>query len=92
MSKRTTERLTADERARIREMIDVGNYCRNDRWEGYVLSLLDDADELDAAKEALGAAEGIMWMAENYAEAGGSGGIEMEDFRAAREVMQRAKA
>jgi hypothetical protein len=89
---RQTERITPEDREMIRRRPDVarGGYAYVPA--DLILSLLDDADELDAAKEALGAAEGIMWMAENYAEAGGSGGIEMEDFRAAREVMQRAKA
>ncbi len=42
------------------------------------------AEELEAK---LKAAQSVMWMAEAYAEAGGSHGIEMSEFSAVKEVL-----
>jgi hypothetical protein len=38
---------------------------------------------LEAAEDAINVLRSILWMAERYAEGGGSHGIEMEDYRAA---------
>ena len=50
---------------------------------------LRDAEN-DRLKEALEAADSILWMAERYAESGGSRGPEMRDFLAANKVIQAA--
>jgi hypothetical protein len=43
-------------------------------------------------REALVAAENVMWMAESYAEAGGSGGPEWRDYTEATNAIRRARA
>ena len=53
--------------------------------EETVLALLDVA-------EALAAANGVMWMAREYAEAGGSCGPEMQDFTDAQMKIDAALA
>jgi hypothetical protein len=42
---------------------------------------------LDAAENAIEALRSILWMAERYAEGGGSHGIEMEDYRTAADKL-----
>lgn len=51
--------------------------------------VLFKAGSLDAG---LRAADGVMWMAERYAEAGGSGGIEMENYTEAKAAVDAALA
>lgn len=46
--------------------------------------------ERDRLREALNAADSILWMAREYAEAGGSGGPEMVDFTAAEQAVRAA--
>jgi hypothetical protein len=43
-------------------------------------------------REALVAAENVMWMAESYAEAGGSGGPEWRDYTSAVNTIAAARA
>lgn len=43
-----------------------------------------------AMLEALHAAESVLWMAEEYAKAGGSGGPEMREFKSAVELIDAA--
>lgn len=44
---------------------------------------------LDVA-EALAAAQGVLWMAREYAEGGGSGGPEMREFEAVEQTVSAA--
>lgn len=56
-------------------------------------SLLAERDaEVKGLREALEAANGVMWMAEAYAEGGGSRGPEMRDYREAEELVSAALA
>lgn len=48
------------------------------------ISWRERAEELE---RKLNAALSVMWMAKEHAEAGGSGGPEMRDYRAAEEIL-----
>ena len=49
-------------------------------------------EALREARAALLMAEAVLWMAENYAEAGGTGGPEMRDYRGVPEAVNAALA
>ena len=52
------------------------------------LALAEAAERMEDLIEKLSNAESILWMAEKYAEAGGSGGPEMREFNDAMKVIE----
>lgn len=56
------------------------------------LATLKVGDLIEVAWDALRQAQSILWMAERYADAGGSGGPEMRDYGPAAATVQQAAA
>lgn len=60
---------------------------------GALVALRDDhhqaREEVRELRDALRLADGVMWMAEKYAEAGGTGGPEMREYVPAAAAVRR---
>lgn len=51
---------------------------------------MSDAERVERYKRAYEAAKSLLWMAKEYAEAGGSDGPEMRDFEEAQRLISEA--
>lgn len=55
--------------------------------EARIAALPELLDEVERLRKALVAAKSVLWMAERYADAGGSAGPEMRDFCAVKDAL-----
>lgn len=63
----------------------VATTCIDQEW--WVSTPQVTADFARQLERELNAAKSLLWMAEKYAEAGGSNGPEMREYRAAMEII-----
>lgn len=69
---------------------DDSNHFDDEKMDANAALIIRASNNFYALLRALKAADSILWMAEKYAEAGGSGGQEMQDFNKANEIIQKA--
>jgi hypothetical protein len=85
--------LSPNDRAAIKAALDLicDAFDVTKEAERYVAAQPDLQTENERLRAALEAVDsGIMWMAEKYAESGGSGGPEMRDYNEVKAIMDDA--